>query len=277
MNELRGLVEPWGELSVVDQCKLLGLPRSSYYYTPAVETEENMLLMRMMDEYHLENPYTGVKGMYFWLRREWSEPINIKRVRRLMRTMGLEAIYPKPRTTSTNRDHVIYPYLLREIKVEKSNQVWCSDITYIPMHRGFMYLVAIMDWYSRFVLSWELSNSLDVDFCIDALDVAFDQYGTPDIFNTDQGSQFTSKKFTEQVQQRGAQISMDGKGRAIDNVFIERLWRSLKYEDIYLRCYQNCGDLYNGIERYFNKYNHYRPHQGLNGKTPEEVYYAESF
>jgi len=271
------LVEPWTDLPVVDQCKLLGLPRSSYYYRPAVESDENLLVMRMMDEYHLENPYTGVKGMRLWLGRELAQPINIKRVRRLMRLMGLEAIYPKPRTTIAGDEHHIYPYLLRDMAVEKPDQVWCSDITYIPMQRGFMYLVAVMDWYSRLVLSWELSNSMETGFCIEAMEVAFEQYGTPDIFNTDQGSQFTSKEFTRRVQEGGARISMDGKGRAIDNVFIERLWRSLKYEDIYLRCYQNCGDLYNGIEHYFNKYNHFRPHQGLEGRTPAEVHGCERF
>ena len=265
-------MEPWGDLPVVAQCKLLGLPHSSYYYTPAVESDENLRIMRMMDEYHLENPYTGVRGMHLWLRRELGDPINIKRVRRLMRTMGLEAIYPKPRTSIAHGDHVTYPYLLREIRVESPNQVWCSDITYIPMHRGFMYLVAVMDWYSRLVLSWEISNSMDVDFCVEALEAAFESYGKPKIFNTDQGSQFTSKEFTRRIHDRGTQMSMDGKGRAIDNVFIERLWRSLKYEDIYLRSYQNCGDLYNGIDRYLDKYNNSRPHQGLEGRTPAEVY-----
>lgn len=270
-------MEPWADISVVDQCKLLGLPRSSCYYRPAVETEENLRIMKMMDEYHLDNPYTGVKGMHLWLRRELDEPINIKRVRRLMRTIGLQAIYPKPRTTGVNPEHTVYPYLLRDLTVQTPNQAWCSDITYLPMHRGFMYLVAVMDWHSRLVLSWEISNSMDVDFCLEALDAAFETYGSPDIFNTDQGSQFTSRKFTERIKEHGTQMSMDGKGRAIDNVFIERLWRSSKYEDIYLRCYQNCRGLYNGIEHYLNKYNHYRPHQGLDGRTPAEVYFAESF
>ncbi|HSG06086.1 MAG TPA: IS3 family transposase, partial [Nitrospiria bacterium] len=194
-----------------------------------------------------------------------------------MRTMALEAIYPKPRTTCANPEHVIYPYLLREVTVDAPNQVWCSDITYLPMHRGFMYLVAVMDWYSRLILSWDISNSLNGDFCITTLENAFAKYGAPDIFNTDQGSQFTSRKFTECVRQSGARISMDGKGRAIDNVFIERFWRSVKYEDIYLRCYQNCGDLYSGLERYMDKYNLRRPHQGLDGQTPEETYHAEDF
>lgn len=270
-------MEPWADLSVVDQCKLLGLPRSSCYYRPAVETDENLWIMKKMDEYHLENPYTGVKGMHLWLRREMDKPINIKRVRRLMRTMGLQAIYPKPRTTCANSEHVIYPYLLRDLVVQSPNQVWCSDITYIPMYKGFMYLVAVMDWHSRYILSWEISNSMDVDFCLEAVEAAFKTHGRSDIFNTDQGSQFTSPKFTKLVQQYGARVSMDGKGRALDNVFIERLWRSLKYEDIYLHCYQNCHDLYNGIEHYLNKYNHYRPHQGLDGRTPAEVYFEETF
>lgn len=265
-------MEPWARLSIREQCELLGLPRSSYYYTPAVESEENLRIMRMIDEEHLENPYMGVRGMHLWLQRQLEEPINIKRVRRLMRTMGLEAIYPRPRTSLGDDQHKVYPYLLRGLDIVRPDHVWCSDITYLPMHRGFMFLVAIMDWHSRFVLSWELSNVLETGFCTDALEGAFLQYGPPEIFNTDQGAQFTSNAFTQQLLDNQIRISMDGKGRAIDNVMIERLWRSLKYEDIYLRAYQNGRDLFDGITHYFNKYNHYRPHQGLGGRTPAEAY-----
>lgn len=230
----------------------------------------NMALMRLMDEYHLEWPASGRRQLTDWLRLQGHE-VNPKRVRRLMKIMGLEAIYPKPKTTLRGKGHTVYPYLLRDIEITRANQVWSTDITYLPMRRGFMYLVAVMDWYSRHVLSWEVSNSLETSFCIEALEQAL-SYGCPEIFNTDQGVQFTSKAFTSILQSRGVRISMDGRGRALDNVFIERLWRTLKYDDIYLKEYETVADLIKGLTRFFDHYSRNRPHQGLSGRTPLSVY-----
>lgn len=228
--------------------------------------------MRLIDEQYLRTPFYGRLRMTAWLQRQ-GHPVNHKRVQRLMQVMGLQAIYPKPRTTNRGESHKIYPYLLRNLTIERPNQVWSADITYIPMMHGFMYLVAIMDWYSRFVLAWQLSNTLDGLFCLEALDQAL-QHGQPDIFNTDQGVQFTSQPFTTRLLTAGVRISMDGRGRALDNVFIERLWRSVKYEDIYLKNYDSVRALDSGLLAYFQFYNHNRPHQALAYRTPTEVHFT---
>jgi putative transposase len=228
--------------------------------------------MRLIDEHHLEHPYVGRKGMTQWLHLQGHQ-VNIKRVRRLMDLMNLDTIFQRPRTTLRNKSHAVYPYLLRGVAITKVNQVWSTDITYIPMSKGFMYLSAVIDWFSRHVLSWRLSNTLDSSFCVEALEDAFEESNTqPEVFNTDQGVQFTSHNFIKALESKAIQISMDGKGRAIDNVLIERLWRSLKYEDIYLKAYETSADLYHGLTRYFEYYSTQRPHQSLNGKTPKSVY-----
>jgi putative transposase len=250
----------------------LDLPRSTYYYEPAQETSENLALMRRIDEVYLESPFYGSRRIALELSTP-SEPVNRKRVQRLMRTMGIEAIYPRKKTTIPHVGHRVYPYLLRGLTIDRANQVWCSDITYIPMRGGFMYLVAIMDWYSRYVLSWKTSNTLDSEFCVEALDEALRQ-SKPDIFNTDQGAQFTSGAFTSVLQQNQIAISMDGRGRVMDNIFIERLWRSVKYEDIYLKDYATVADLIEGLERYFALYDYRRKHQALEYRTPFEVWQA---
>jgi len=246
------------------------VPRSGWYYQPRGESEENLRLMRRLDEQYTKTPYYGVRRMTVSLRREGWE-VNAKRVRRLLRVMGLEAIYPKPKLSQPGPGHKIYPYLLREVKVERVNQVWSSDITYIRMARGWLYLVVVMDWFSRYVLSWRLSGSLEGDFCRDALSEAL-RGGRPEIFNTDQGSQFSSDGFTGKLKERGVLISMDGRGRCLDNVFTERLWRSVKYEEVYLKDYQEAADAQRGLKRYFRHYNRERPHQALDYRTPAEVY-----
>ena len=263
-----------GQFPLARQCQLLGLPRSSFYYRPAVETPTNLGLMRMMDAEHMAHPFLGVRGMTLWLNRAMGVDCNPKRVRRLMRQMGLEAIYPKPHTSNPGAGHTIHPYLLDALAINRPNQVWCSDITYIPMQKGFMYLVAVMDWFSRRILSWRISNSLAADFCLEAIDAAFAVFGTPEIFNTDQGSQFTCDDFQKRLTSHGVRISMDGRRRALDNVFIERLWRSVKYEDVYLHCYGDGHGLFAGLKRYFDYYDNRRFHQGLDGRTPVEVYNA---
>jgi putative transposase len=257
-------------LSVRRQCELLGLSRASFYYEPAIETTENLRLMRRIDEQYLKTPFFGSRRMTVWLMSQ-GEDVNRKRVRRLMALMGLETIHPGPRTTLRNPDHKVYPYLLRGVAIRRRNQVWSTDITYIPMPCGFMYLTAVIDWYSRYVLSWRLSNSLDGRFCMEALEEALEG-GTPEIFNTDQGVQFTANVFTSRLESAGVSVSMDGKGRALDNVFVERLWRSLKYEEVYLKAYQDVRELESGLSSWFGFYNHERPHQGLCYQTPAEVY-----
>ena len=258
-------------LSVSRQCALLGVARSSVYYTPNTsESPENLALMRRIDEQYLKRPYYGVPRMTLWLN-EQGYCVNHKRVARLMRLMGLQATLPGPHTSKPHPEHRIYPYLLRDIAVEAPNEVWCADITYVPMHRGFMYLVAVMDWFSRYVLAWELSNSMDTAFCVSALKRAL-RKARPGIFNTDQGSQFTSEPFTATLLRRDIRISMDGRGRALDNAFIERLWWSVKYEDIYLRDYADGPSLHAGLTRYFRFYNHERRHSSLNDQTPAYVY-----
>jgi len=262
------LIEPTHyALSLRRQCELLGLARGSWYYEPAGETQQNLKLMRRIDELYLQRPYFGSRRVGDELK------VNRKRVQRLMRLMGLEAIYPKPRTTLRNAEHKIYPYLLRNVAVVRPNQVWSTDITYIPMQGGFLYLTAVMDWFSRYVLAWRLSNSLDSTFCIEALEEAL-VGGQPEIFNTDQGVQFTSMAFTSCLASRGVAISMDGRGRALDNVFIERLWRTVKYEEVYLKDYDDAWQAETSLREYFEFYCHGRRHQALEKRTPAEVYGA---
>jgi len=257
-------------LSVRQQCELLGLNRSTAYYMPAGETEENLWLMRRIDEQYLKTPWYGSRRMTVCLMQEGFE-VNRKRVRRLMRLMGIEAIYPRPRTTESAAEHRKFPYLLRNREITKPDEVWAADITYIPMASGYMYLVAIIDWYSRYVLAWRLSNSLESSFCVDVLEEALSQH-RPMIFNTDQGVQFTSRMFTSRLEAAGVSISMDGKGRALDNVFVERLWRSLKYEHVYLHEHTTVRSLHRGLEQYLGYFNRERPHQGLGYCTPWDVY-----
>jgi putative transposase len=257
-------------IAISRQCELIGLPRSTLYYEPTPETEENLRYMRLIDRQYTQTPFYGSRRMAVWLARQGFD-VNRKRIQRLMRIMGLEAIYPRPNTSKPARAHKIYPYLLRNLEIVRPNQVWSTDITYVPMDSGFMFLVAVLDWYSRYVLSWRISNTLDTDFCIDALDAAL-KHGRPDIFNTDQGAQFTSSDFTGRLLNAGVQISMDGRGRALDNIFVERLWRTVKYEDIYLKNYRTGGELLGGAGHYFRFYNHERPHQALNYQTPASVY-----
>jgi putative transposase len=259
-------------LSVRRQCELLGLNRSTLYYEPATESELNLTLMRLMDEHYLQMPFLGVIKMTERLCSH-GYLVNPKRVRRLLRKMGLMAIYPKPKTTMPNKEHKIYPYLLRNLAITHVNQVWSSDITYIPMAKGFMYLVAVMDWFSRYVLSWRLSSTLDGSFCLNALHQAL-QWGKPEIFNTDQGSQFTAHAFTGTLIEAEIQISMDGRGRAFDNIFNERLWRSVKYENVYINDYDSVPALEQGLSDYFDLYNHVRPHQSLDYRKPADYYFS---
>jgi putative transposase len=257
-------------LSVVRQCRLLDISRSGLYYQPAGISEEDLTLMKLIDRQYLATPFYGARKIAAWLKHQ-GYTVNRKRIRRLMRIMGLRAIYRRPRTSQPAPGHKVYPYLLSGMKITRPNQVWAADITYIPMARGFLYLVAIIDVYSRYVLSWHLSNTLDADFCIEALEEAL-RKGRPDIFNTDQGSQFTSEAFTGLLQQHGVRISMDGKGSYNDNLFIERLWRTVKYEEVYLKAYQDGREARVGISNYFRFYNTERPHQALGYRTPAEVF-----
>jgi putative transposase len=259
------------DLSLARQCELLDISRSSLYYQSVGENELNLKLMRLIDEQHLQTPFYGTRQMMRCLRRK-GFVVSRKRVRRLMQLMGIHAIYQKPRTTIANKTHEIYPYLLRNLVIDQPNQVWCTDITYLPMEKGFMYLIAIMDWYSRKVLSWRVSNSMEVEFCLEALQDALELYGQPGIFNTDQGSQFTSLEFTGVLKNAGIRISMDGKGRWMDNVFIERLWRSLKYECVYIQAFGSGSALRMGLNQWFIYYNTDRPHSTFSGQTPDEVY-----
>ncbi len=261
------------KISIRRQCDLLGLPRSTYYYEPRGETAENLLYMKLIDRQYLSTPFYGVPRMTTPLRKQGYQ-VNEKRIRRLMRLMGLEAVYPKPRLSQGNAEHRKYPYLLRDLSITHPNQVWSTDITYVPLPNGFLYLVAVMDWYSRYVLSWRLSNSLDVTFCLEALEEALDM-AKPEIFNTDQGTQFTSLEFTGRLEKEEIQISMDGRGRVFDNIFIERLWRSVKYEEIYLKEYSSVVECAEGLKTYFSFYNDRRYHQSLEEKTPQEVYFGE--
>ena len=260
-------------MSIAQQCDLLGLPRSTWYYPPAGETAENLALMRLLDEQYTRTPFYGVERMTVWLRQQ-GYTVNPKRVRRLLRRMGVEAIYPKPRLSlpgAGENGGKRYPYLLRDRPITAVNDVWSTDITYIRLRGGFLYLVAVLDWYSRYVLAWDLSNTLDTGFCLHALEGAL-RHGQPQIFNTDQGVQFTSRAYTGRLEQAGIQISWDGRGRALDNIFVERLWRSVKYEEVYLHDYQTVADAHDGLGRYFRFYNHERPHQALRYQTPDQVY-----
>ena len=249
---------------------MLGLSRSSLYYGPGGEVAEDLRLMRRIDEQYTARPFYGSRRMTVWLN-EQGEEVNRKRVQRLMRVMGLEAIYPKPRLSLAGKGHRIYPYLLRGVKVERRDQVWSTDITYVPMPSGFMYLAAVIDWYSRYVIAWRLSNTLDGSFCLEMLDEAL-RAGKPEVFNTDQGVQFTAAAFSGRLESAGVAVSMDGRGRALDNVFVERLWRSVKYEDIYIQGYDTVPGLHRGLARYFAFYNDERPHQSLDYRTPAAVY-----
>ena len=257
-------------MSVRRQCQLLGLSRSSLYYEPAGETEENLRLMQLLDQEYTAHPFLGSRRLTKWLV-EQGEEVNRKRVQRLMRLMGLEAIYPKPKLSRAGRGHRIYPYLLRNVSIERADQVWSTDITYVPLASGFMYLAAIMDWYSRCVLAWRLSNTLDGSFCLDMLEEALSR-GRPEVFNTDQGVQFTALAWTGRLESAGVAVSMDGRGRCLDNVFVERLWRSVKYEELYLYRYEVVPQLVSGLERYFGYYNEERLHQSLDYRTPAVVY-----
>ena len=265
------MVEPQHpELSVRRQCVLLGLSRSSLYYEPAAETAENLRLMRLLDAEYTAHPFLGSRRLTQWLV-EQGEVVNRKRIQRLLRLMGLEAIYPKPKLSAGRAGHRIYPYLLRDVRIERPDQVWSTDITYVPLTTGFMYLAAIIDWYSRYVLAWRLSNTLDGSFCLEMLEEAL-RSGQPEVFNTDQGVQFTAQAWTERLESAGVAVSMDGKGRCLDNVFVERLWRSVKYEDIYLWRYETVPELQRGLGRYFPYYNEERQHQSLEYRTPAVVY-----
>ncbi len=259
-------------LSLSRQCRLVGVPRSSFYFKPQPVKPEDLELMRMIDEQYLKTPFYGSRSMTKHFRR-LGHKINRKRVQRLMRLMGIEAVYPKPRTSKPHPDHKIYPYLLRNLTIDRPNQVWAADITYIPLKRGFMYLVAVMDWYSRKVLAWRLSNTLDADFCVSALEEAIRLYGCPEIFNTDQGSQFTSHAFIKTLEDNDIRISMDGRGNFRDNIFIERLWWTVKYQYLYLHAFNDGAELRQGLRDWFHFYNKERFHQSLDDKTPDEVYY----
>jgi len=267
------MIEPdHPNLPIGRQCALLSISRSSFYYTLKGETAMNLMLMRQVDEQFLETPFYGVRQMTWHLRNE-GHLVNEKRIRRLMRLMGLMPIYQKPNTSKPAKGHKIYPYLLRGLRVGRPNQVWCTDITYLPMRRGFLYLVAIMDWHTRKVLAWRISNTLEADFCVEALNEAVHKFGPPEIMNTDQGSQFTSFVWTDRLKRVGTRISMDGKGRFLDNIFIERLWRSMKYECVYLHAWENGSEAKAGIKKWMEFYNRKRPHSALGGKPPAVVYW----
>lgn len=260
-------------LSIRRQCELIGLGRSTYYWPPSGESPTNLELMQLIDKEYTRAPFYGYRKMTVRLNKCHGQAVNHKRVARLMRKMGLQAIFPGPRTSLPDQQHKKYPYLLRKLKIQRPNQVWSADITYVPMPHGFMYLVAVIDWFSRYVLAWQLSNTLDGAFCLDALRLAL-QSGQPEIFNTDQGVQFTARAFTGHLETAGIRISMDGRGRVFDNIFVERLWRTVKYEDIYLKEYATVPALSAGLADYFDLYNHERPHQSLDYQTPAEVHYA---
>ena len=261
-------------LPISRQCELLDVPRSTFYHIPVPVSEEELSLMKLLDQCYLEKPFYGSRRVRNWLFDHHGLVVNRKRIQRLKRVMGLETLYPKRNLSLANQQHKIYPYLLKGLKIDRPNQVWSTDITYIPMARGFLYLVAVMDWHSRKVLSWKLSTTLDAEFCVEALKEAISEYGCPEIFNTDQGCQFTCDEFTGVLKENNIQISMDGKGRWVDNVFVERLWRSLKYEEVYLRAYENPEQANRYIGNYFWFYNEERRHQSLDDLTPDNVYFS---
>jgi putative transposase len=266
------MIEPSHALPVIRQCTLLGLSRSSVYYTPPPVSASDLVLMRRIDELHLNYPFAGARMLRDFLNQE-GVTVGRRHVATLMKKMGIEALYRRPNTSRKHPQSPVFPYLLRNLDITRSNHVWAMDITYIPMQKGFVYLAAVLDWATRRVLSWRLSNTLTTDFCLEAVEEALQRYGTPDIFNTDQGSQFTSTDFVDLIQGRGMQLSMDGKGRWVDNVFVERLWKSVKYEEVYLHAYDSVAQAKQGLERYFRFYNQRRPHSSLDGKTPDSVYF----
>ncbi len=261
-------------LTITKRCELLKLSRSSFYYESRGETEENIMLMERIDKIHTEHITWGSRKIRDYLRNEGYK-VNRKRIQRLMRKMQIQVLYPKKNLSKANLEHKVYPYLLKNLKIDQSDHVWCTDITYIRLDHGFAYLVAVMDWYSKKILSWELSNTADRFFCIDSLEESLRRYNSPEIFNTDQGSQFTSPDFTDVLKDRGIKISMDGKGRALDNIVIERFWRTLKQDEIYMHEYKNMQEARDRINRFVEEYNSIRPHQSLNGKTTDMVYYGE--
>src|SRR5674476_598817 len=276
LDRRKTMIDPsHSRLSIVRQCELVSISRSSFYREPAAESEETLRLMRLLDEQFLETPWYGSRQMARHLRRNgWC--VGRHRIRRLMTKMGLAPIYQHPKTSEPHPRHKIYPYLLRHLAIDQPNQVWCADVTYIPMRRGFLYLVAIMDWASRKVLAWRLSNTMDAEFCVAALEEALARHGRPEIFNTDQGSQFTSFAFTNTLKDAGVRVSMDGRGRWMDNVFIERLWRSLKYECVFMNAFETGSEARTGISRWIGYYNTDRPHSAFAGRTPDEVYATQA-
>ncbi|MDX1252958.1 MAG: IS3 family transposase [Gammaproteobacteria bacterium] len=271
--ERKTMIDRTHDLPVTRQCQILNLARSTAYYEPTPASPEELALMRRIDQRHMEFPFAGARMLRDLLRQEGHDGIGRKRVRTLMRKVGIEALYQRPNTRRRHGSHPIFPYLLRELRVERPNQVWAADITYIPMRRGFVYLAAVMDWATRKVLSWRVSNTLTTDFCLEAVRGAIARYGCPEIFNTDQGSQFTSSDFTELLKEHGIRISMDGKGCWRDNVFVERLWRSVKYEEVYLRVYDSVSEAKTRLGTYFSFYNERRPHPSLDGQTPNKIYF----
>jgi len=268
------MIDPLEPLSVSRQCELLAVSRSSHYYKPKPIGPEELALMDLIDKLYTEDPSRGSRAIVKQLRRQHGIRANRKKIQRLMRLMGIEAVYPKPNTSRPHPGHKVYPYLLRNLMIERPNQVWASDITYVKMERGFMYLVVVMDWYSRKILSWRLSNTMESDFCVEALSEALSRYGRPEIFNTDQGSQFTSDDFTDTLKEHGVRISMDGRGRCQDNIFVERLWWTIKHQYLYLHAFDGGTALRNGLCRWISYYNHGRSHSALDDRTPDEVYYG---
>ena len=266
------MIDRQHQLPVTQQCQILKIARSSVYYIPRPESASDLALMRQIDRLHLEHPFAGSRMLRDLLRQDGAS-VGRRHVARLMRKMGIEALYQRPRTTKPHPGHKVFPYLLRNRQVTQPNQVWAMDITYIPMTKGFIYLAAVLDWATRRVLAWRLSNSMTVDFCIEAVEAAIRDYGTPEIFNTDQGSQFTDKDFVGLLENHGIQISMDGKGAWRDNVFVERLWKSVKYEEVYMHAYGSMAEARRGLGRYFVFYNQRRPHSALDGKAPDMVYF----
>ena len=266
------MIDPSHTLPVIRQCALLDLSRSSVYYTPQPVAAEDLALMRRIDELHLNHPFAGARMLRALLALE-GLVVGRRHVATLMKTMGIEALYRRPNTSRKHPKNPVFPYLLRGLDITRANQVWATDITYIPMHKGFVYLAAVLDWATRRVLSWRLSNTLTTDFCLEAVEDALAQYGTPTIFNTDQGSQFSSTEFVDLLRHHGMQQSMDGKGRWVDNVFVERLWKSVKYEEVYLHAYDSVAQTKHALQRYFSFYNQRRPHSSLDGKTPDQVYF----
>ncbi len=269
-SERLSLISKEAELPIVRQCELLSVSRSSLYYKPVAESKENLAIMRLMDEQYFKTPFYGLRRLRVWLAEKGYQ-VNKKRLRRLMDLVNWQTLYRKPRTTLSEPASYKYPYLLRDLKVERVHQVWAMDITYLPMKQGFMYMAAIIDLKSRFLLAWSISNTMSADWCVEVLTAAIEKYGAPEIFNTDQGSQFTSEVFIDKLKAHQIQISMDGKGRAIDNIFIERFWKTIKYEDIYLKVYENGIDLYKGVKAFVDFYNQERPHQSLNYQTPKAL------